>query len=106
MRRVGSLTGIIKWSRAERWSESRDVARLHCVGRFAGLQVQSSSHIVVIHDLSNQGVCIDAPDGLSIGAPVQVISDKRKRMGRVAWLRDGRAGIVSISQPRWSDLLK
>jgi hypothetical protein len=105
MRGAVLLKALMGWKRAERGVDSREVARLHCIGRFAGLQVQQSYHIVAVHDLSEKGVCIEAPKSLHLSAMVKVTSGKLKRVGRVVWIANGRAGIEFGQQPRWSELL-
>lgn len=105
MGRAVSLKALIKWKRPERWVESREEERVPCVGRFAGLQVQQSYHIVAVHDVSERGICVDAPKHLSTGAAVKVTSGRLKRLGRVIWVANGRAGLEFGPQPRWTELL-
>lgn len=105
MGRAVSLRALIKWKRADQWVESREEERVTCVGRFAGLQVQQSYHIVAVHDLSDGGICIEAPKQLVVGAAVKVTSGKLKRLGRVIWVANGRAGLEFGPQPRWTELL-
>lgn len=105
MRTQVSLRNWIKWSRRSRWTDERRAERLACPGRYAGVQLGGTYHIVALHNLSAEGVCVDLPVAAPIGSSVKITSGSLKRAGRICWTASGRAGVEFSTDPIWLRLL-
>ena len=59
----------------------------------ARLRTQSGDVPVKVKNLSTRGACIDCPDPLEPGEPVQVIRGDLVVPGTIAWAAGGKLGI-------------
>lgn len=93
MKRLSPLRSLPRWARPNRWAELRSIDREEANGRSTGLTIRGRYHIVVLHNWSKAGACVDLPGSANIGDRISLASGSLIATGHISWIEDRRAGI-------------